>query len=176
MATPLKLVQYMKSRIRPYGETQVQKLVYYSEAWALALEGRSLFDEPIEAWVEGPVTRSIRHMCGPSSPPDGSAIDNRDSRIVDAVLDFYGHMNGGELSARTHKEEPWLHARVGLAAQEPSAKPISRSEMLAFHTRQALRGDGPRVHTEVADADDDAVAEAAHDGEVIYAGALALLA
>src|SRR6185369_5131439 len=35
---------------------KLQKLVYYAQAWNLALnDGRALFDDDFEAWVHGPV-------------------------------------------------------------------------------------------------------------------------
>lgn len=37
----------------------LQKLVYYSQAWHLVWEERRLFEEPIEAWVNGPVVREL---------------------------------------------------------------------------------------------------------------------
>ncbi len=38
---------------------KMQKLVYYAQAWTLARTGEPLFDEPIEAWVNGPVVRAL---------------------------------------------------------------------------------------------------------------------
>jgi len=37
------------------------KLVYIAYAWYLALTGKRLFSEPIEAWQHGPVVESIYH-------------------------------------------------------------------------------------------------------------------
>jgi len=34
---------------------KLQKLLYYAQAWHLALYGISLFDEEFEAWIHGPV-------------------------------------------------------------------------------------------------------------------------
>ena len=38
---------------------KLQKLVYYAQAWHLALFDEPLFDDPIEAWVHGPVVSSL---------------------------------------------------------------------------------------------------------------------
>ena len=39
---------------------KVQKLLYYCQAWHMAFyDGRRLFDGPFEAWVHGPVNRTI---------------------------------------------------------------------------------------------------------------------
>ncbi|HUZ03805.1 MAG TPA: type II toxin-antitoxin system antitoxin SocA domain-containing protein, partial [Acidobacteriaceae bacterium] len=34
---------------------KLQKLLYYAQAWHLALYGSPLFSDSIEAWVHGPV-------------------------------------------------------------------------------------------------------------------------
>ena len=38
---------------------KLQKLLYYCQGWHLAWEGVPLFEEPIEAWANGPVVPSI---------------------------------------------------------------------------------------------------------------------
>lgn len=40
---------------------QMQKLVYFSEGWHLALMGRSLVREQFEAWKRGPVVPDLYH-------------------------------------------------------------------------------------------------------------------
>ncbi len=38
---------------------KMQKLVYYAYAWTLVKNDRKLFDEPIQAWANGPVVPSL---------------------------------------------------------------------------------------------------------------------
>ena len=38
---------------------KLQKLIYYAQAWFLALHDEALFDDPIEAWVHGPVVPEV---------------------------------------------------------------------------------------------------------------------
>jgi uncharacterized phage-associated protein len=40
---------------------RVQKLLYYLQGWSLALRGRPLFEERIEAWKLGPVVPEVYH-------------------------------------------------------------------------------------------------------------------
>ena len=38
---------------------RLQKLLYYCQGWSLALLGRPLFRQPIEAWMNGPVVKDV---------------------------------------------------------------------------------------------------------------------
>ena len=38
---------------------KLQKLVYYSQAWALVWDDDAIFPEEIEAWANGPVVRKL---------------------------------------------------------------------------------------------------------------------
>ncbi|WP_307850044.1 MULTISPECIES: type II toxin-antitoxin system antitoxin SocA domain-containing protein [unclassified Saccharopolyspora] len=38
---------------------KLQKLVYYSQAWHLVWDERPLFDEPVQAWANGPVVPDL---------------------------------------------------------------------------------------------------------------------
>src|SRR5258708_4115865 len=38
---------------------KLQKLVYYAQAWSLALRNKPLFDEDFVAWTHGPVVKSV---------------------------------------------------------------------------------------------------------------------
>ena len=38
---------------------KLQKLVYYAQAWSLAVRGEPIFEEHIEAWTHGPVSPDL---------------------------------------------------------------------------------------------------------------------
>ncbi len=38
---------------------RLQKLLYYAQAWSLAMRDKPLFDDRIEAWPSGPVVPSV---------------------------------------------------------------------------------------------------------------------
>ncbi|MBW4622042.1 MAG: DUF4065 domain-containing protein [Cyanosarcina radialis HA8281-LM2] len=40
---------------------KLQKLVYYSQAWHLAIHGTPLFEEDFQAWIHGPVIPELKH-------------------------------------------------------------------------------------------------------------------
>ena len=104
------VLRYMESRQHLDGRTQKQKLLYYAQAWSLAWRGRPLFEDRIEAWVNGPVVSDFWHE---KSHPAGD-LDAGQKAIADAVLTHYGEKTGEELSVLGHAERPWREARGDL--------------------------------------------------------------
>lgn len=97
---------------------KLQKLCYYAQGVALAVRDRALFEEPIEAWLHGPVVpplyRRFKECGGASIPPiedlDLDAYAEADRRILDDVYDFYGQYSAWRLRDMTHAEPPWQDA------------------------------------------------------------------
>ena len=119
---------------------QLQKLVYYSQAWYLAFYGEPLFDEPIEAWVHGPVQPGIyARFAGYTWQPiteDVSCPTFHTSRVkslVKEVLDVYARKTGWELEALTHQEDPWREARGGIPNDQPSHAVITHQSMMRYY-------------------------------------------
>jgi uncharacterized phage-associated protein len=126
---------------QPGGMTtwKLQKLVYYSQAWNTVWTGEPLFADRIEAWANGPVvTRLYREHRGEYSLAkwsggDPSRLSERDRRVIDAVLEFYGDKSGQWLSELTHAEKPWLDARAGLSPSERGNKVITPEALAAYY-------------------------------------------
>ena len=94
----------------------VLKLVYVSHGWMLGLYGRSLINEPAEAWRYGPVVPSIYYRYKSfrgdpitTEPVDRSdAFDDEQRDVIEQVHDVYGDFTALQLSALTHKPgTPW---------------------------------------------------------------------
>lgn len=125
---------------RPPGLTtmKLQKLLYYSQAWSMAWDGAPLFLEPIRAWDRGPVVPSVfkayegcKRVLGVPASGDASALNVAQRATVDAVLGFYGTIDGGRLSDLTHLERPW---RDAYAPTRPSP-PIPVEALASFYRR-----------------------------------------
>ena len=118
---------------------KLQKLVYYCQAWHLVWEEQPLFGDPIQAWANGPVVRSLydqhRGQFTVNAWPSGNAanLSAGESSTVDAVLKTYGEMSGADLSALTHREPPWARARVGLSDGERGNSEISLEAMAEYY-------------------------------------------
>ena len=167
------VLRYMESRQHLDGRTQKHKLLYYAQAWSLAWTGSPLFEDRIEAWINGPVVSDVWHK---KSHPAGD-LDAGQKAITDAVLTHYGEKTGEELSVLSHAERPWREARGDLPDNARGTTEITHDSMRREYTRQSLNGTGPvRPSTPLQDADPDhAVDLAAHMGQR-WSRTLALLA
>ncbi len=129
----------------PMDAMKLEKLAYYCQAWHVAIHASPLFDEPIEAWAQGPVVealyqqhrgqRQVRSWRG-----DGSSLPSEASAVVTLVCRKYGHLSGDELSTLTHAELPWRTARGGLPATARSRAVIDLGAMATFYQSQELGG------------------------------------
>ena len=113
------------SKEKPLTHMQIQKLVYISHGWTLAIRDRILTIDDPEAWAFGPVYRLIwdnLRFAGPYpvtkkipdadlAPYPGSTLrgwNEEDKQIVDRVYQEYKHLEAFQLSALTHRERtPW---------------------------------------------------------------------
>lgn len=53
------VIAFLAEHGDPTTNLKLQKLLYYSQAWYLALYDLPLFDDRIEAWVHGPVVPPV---------------------------------------------------------------------------------------------------------------------
>jgi uncharacterized phage-associated protein len=117
MASVFDVAAFILNRLGRVGAMQLQKLVYYSQAWSLVWDGEPLFDEVIEAWDKGPAIPELHAKYARTafvdrvSIGDASQLSADQQASISAVLDFYGKYSGAWLSRLTHREPPWLEAR-----------------------------------------------------------------
>lgn len=118
---------------------KLQKLVYYSQAWSLAVGGGPLFPEKIEAWAHGPVVRELfakhRGRFVVSDWPEGreASLPQKLRSLLEAVLAHYGALSADHLSELTHEELPWREARAGLPAGARATAEITQESMRRFY-------------------------------------------
>ncbi|MEU3275141.1 type II toxin-antitoxin system antitoxin SocA domain-containing protein [Saccharomonospora sp. NPDC006951] len=125
----------------------LQKLLYYVQAWHLAVTDEPLFGEQIKAWKNGPVVPQVWHSRrdkgtrrAAAQNVDGIALDELTSDLIDLVLASYGSMSGEELMALTHVEEPWQDARGDLPSDADGYRPISTEAMANFYRAERKLG------------------------------------
>jgi len=126
---------------------KLQKLLYYAQAWHLALNDVPLFESPIQAWVHGPVTPEVFHQfksCGWNAipAPAGECAAAELQTFIHEVYRAYGHLSGFQLVRLTHSEAPWKHARGALQPHEPCNEVISPEAMAKFYRAKAKHAKG----------------------------------
>jgi uncharacterized phage-associated protein len=131
-------------------QLKLQKLIYYSEGWHLAYFERPLIDEDFEAWVHGPVVRSLWDYYKNKgtyftnlrlSPEYSNKIRDYFTRIlhpeqlelIGDVLKEYGDKSAYHLESLSHAETPWREARNGRAQSEHSEATISKETMKKYY-------------------------------------------
>lgn len=140
MASVHDVAAYILDRRTPLSTMKLQKLVYYSQAWSLVWDNEPLFEEPIEAWANGPVVRELyeqhRGQFAVDSWPLGnpSSLSVSEASTVDAVLKYYGDKSARWLSDLSHAEDPWKHARKGLPDGSPSDAVIHPEMMRQYYS------------------------------------------
>lgn len=121
---------------------KLQKLCYYSQAWALVWDDQPLFDEDFEAWVSGPVCRKLfermksRFFAYEKDEYGGDGDLSDDQKdTIDRVYDHYGGHDAQWLSQLTCMEEPWQKARAEVADQAHSENEniISKESMSMYY-------------------------------------------
>jgi uncharacterized phage-associated protein len=96
---------------------QVQKLVFFAQAYTLALLDRCLYERHIHAWQWGPVVpRLYKSLQSYGSGQVTEEIASDDSvedaseeyGVIKGVWDGYGKYTGSQLSEITHRDgSPW---------------------------------------------------------------------
>jgi uncharacterized phage-associated protein len=156
MASVDDVAAYLLTKESPLSTWKLQKLVYYSQAWHLVWFDAPLFDNPIEAWANGPVVRALynQHKGGFSVDSWGGnpeALGPNEVATLDQVFEGYGGLTGRQLSHLTHSEAPWIDARAGLEPTELSDRQIPLDAIAAYY--EALDNDDSAEDVESIDWD-----------------------
>lgn len=128
---------------------KIQKLVYYSYAWFLATNNdtvesgdaitNKLFKETPEAWLHGPVFRSLYEKYktyGWRKVEKGKApkIDNKDIvEFLEKIWATFGEYSADALEYMTHQETPWINARREEKSLQSTNNKISDLDIYVFY-------------------------------------------
>ena len=117
---------------------KLQKLVYYAQAWYLAIHDQPLFDEDFEAWIHGPVIPELyNEYCEFKWKPILKEVEEpffteEIKQFLDEVTDVYFGLDAYELEQMTHTEAPWIEARGYLPTDASCNEIISKESMREY--------------------------------------------
>lgn len=145
---PEVVAKYFLLKAAQEGESitqlKLQKLVYLAYAYSLAA-GMKLFNEPIQAWPNGPVLPSLYQTLKSYgyNPIDQKFYDTNIDElleqlqevqpILDEVFDEYAPKSAFELVTITHNDGVWSRARTGLSPTQSSNEQIKDEDILAVY-------------------------------------------
>lgn len=148
MFSVFDVARYFLTKSKPGTEyaithLKLQKIVYYAQAWHIALKNKPLFKERIEAWIHGPVCPELYDYykeygfeeIDPVSSESVSINDKDTKEVLDFVWELYGNRSGKFLEQLTHQEDPWLNARGTLGEYIRSNNEISHESMYEYFSK-----------------------------------------
>ncbi|MBE9209271.1 DUF4065 domain-containing protein [Nostoc sp. LEGE 06077] len=117
---------------------KLQKLIYYAQAWHLALYKIPLFPEDFQAWIHGPVIPALYQKYRsfgwqPILEDANPELPHEVRKFLDEVAQEYFACDAYELEQMTHIEEPWNLARVNLPPDAPSSAVIEKEWMKEYY-------------------------------------------
>ncbi len=139
--TVFDVAAYILHTMGKLSTIKLQKLVYYSQAWSLVWDDKPLFQERIEAWINGPVVPELFFLhkglfiVDNDIMPIGNFrnIGEEQRKTIDAVIEYYGNKTAQWLVELSHSEDPWVNARAGLKAGEKGNRVISFEDMAMYY-------------------------------------------
>ena len=141
MPTARDIAQYILEKRGKTATIQLQKLVYYCQAWHLVWEDTPLFDDHVEAWANGPVIPNLfsahkGHFSidASFSIGDSSSLAQNEKESIDAVIAEYGKESSQHLVELTHLEDPWKEARRNCRPGERCNNVISLAAMADYYS------------------------------------------
>lgn len=112
----LSLVDY--ERDQTISNMALQKLLYYCQGYYLALTGKPLFDDAIEAWQHGPVVNDVyqNYKKYKDKPIAKVLLTSEEKKLfkknqrdtIEFVFNNYSVYSAFGLREKTHREAPWL--------------------------------------------------------------------
>lgn len=118
---------------------KLQKLVYYAQAWSLALFNEPLFKEELQAWTHGPVAPSVYRKFSDKgfealpAPKRCKTFEGKIEGLLSEIYNIYGRLTAKDLERLTHGEDPWNIARGGLSPEAASNNIITKESMKKYY-------------------------------------------
>lgn len=143
MTNVFDAAKYILQARGPLTILKLEKLCYYAQAWSLAWQAEELFADEFEAWPNGPVcvvlynwNRGRRRVAAADIPDDllsGEEFSAGQIGTLDAVLREYSENTGQWLAELAYMEDPWRHARRGLAPGMHCRRVISKGDIACYY-------------------------------------------
>ena len=118
---------------------RLQRILYYTQAWHLAMHDAPLFDQEFEASPSGPIEPLVYcQFAAFNSQPIAETVANvivpaALKRHINEVMEAYGSLSAFDLERLSKDEEPWKAARA-----TGSEKPIIQKTLMKRYYKLKL--------------------------------------
>lgn len=140
MANVFDVAKYILEKQGSMSTMKLQKLCYYSQAWALVWDDAPLFEEDFQAWANGPVCPELFYktqgnfLARAEDETGGKGdLTGNQKDTIDHVLAHYGKHDAQWLSQLTHMEDPWNQAREGVPSGAGCNHIITKESMAMYY-------------------------------------------
>ena len=97
---------------------KLQKLVYYAQGLYMAVYGKPLFSDRIEAWTYGPVVPELYHHYKKNGSKgiladktfNHSMINEKTKKFLDEIYEVFGQFSAFRLMNLAHSDQCWIDA------------------------------------------------------------------
>lgn len=130
-----KVAKYILSKNYDITPLSLQKILYYTQSFHLALFNELIFEDDCLAWVHGPVYENIYHeyksyKYNIIDTYEGAIELTEEERVfVDSILNAFAYYTGKALEKFTHYEIPWNKARIGIKDSEGCSEKINKKDI-----------------------------------------------
>ncbi len=133
------IIRYCHDHGDPITPLKLQKLLYYSQAWHLALYDEPLFDEDMETWIHGPANSGVYKRFEKYSykqideNPEYPELPLKTKKHIVEVLRAYNKYSAIELETMAVNEEPYRLSADGSLSDVPMRKTIKKELMKNYY-------------------------------------------
>ena len=126
---------------------KLQKLIYYAYAWFITVYNENsddiinvLTEEQPEAWVHGPVFRTVydkfkySSWCIPKLDNPELNLSQEVINFLEQIWDVFGKYDGDQLEFMTHHETPWIEARGNISPMSSSSVRLNDKTIFNFYS------------------------------------------
>ncbi len=154
------LSEYILQRGGAMSHLKLQKLLFYVQALHLAYFEQPIITDDFEAWLHGPVSRTVFNQVKDLSvlhneimfdtnewqkgyTPDiiiEGMVTEDQKELIDEVIDKYSTLTSSQLENLTHSEQPWIDARKGYGIADKCNVVIPKDEIMKFYKKELYAG------------------------------------
>lgn len=128
------------SKDAPITHLSLQKLLYFTQSWSIALLDEEFFDDDCQAWAHGAVYpkvytlfKQFKYMPLPKVEK-APEFEKKHLKILDAIKKYYCDIYSAKaLEEICHREKPYINAREGYEEGESCNIVIDKKNIFSYY-------------------------------------------